>query len=48
VPGLRGATSIRARPGIASDLDIGVFIGLRRRLRLIKLQQTTRWRLILV
>jgi hypothetical protein len=37
MPWLRGATSVRACPGVISAFNIGVLIGLHRRVRLIKL-----------
>jgi hypothetical protein len=46
--GLRGATSTQACPGITSGLSIGVFVGLHRRVRLIKLEQMTCLRFIFV
>jgi hypothetical protein len=48
VSGLRGATSIRACPDVATDLNVSIFVSLHRRLRFIKLQQPSCWRLILV
>jgi hypothetical protein len=35
-------------PGVATDLNIGIFVSLHRRVRFIKLQQPSCWRLILV
>jgi hypothetical protein len=45
---LCSATSIRACPGVATDLNVGIFVSLHRRVRFIKLQSPSCWRLILV
>jgi hypothetical protein len=41
MPRLHGATNVRVCPDIIFDLVAGVFVGLHRRIRLIKLQQTS-------